>query len=679
MNNYSGNPFEITKAVDLTNEQINELWVDLGDTDHGFYDVIKPTSSMPMFFLGGKGSGRTHILKYFSYELQKMRFTSGVCSGIKKDGYIGIFFRLGTLAESRFSGLGIDSDRWKKCFQYFMDLSIAYKTLTVFEEIFKDCSIDVDYSALSKSISNLFDKRGNEFKGLTLREIIEKIEQFKKDIDYAVNNAPFNRDLLNIEILATEGKLIFDIVNILVQHIEDFEKISVLYLFDELENISFEQQKYIQTLIRMRENPVSFIFSGRLFAVMTKLTQCLTGRGEGEPLENIRNSEFEEVILDNELRKASNYSEFIKKLCLKRVQESFTALQCEDISEVLEYNFHKEDIKDPFASKQLDFLIKEPERARVHLAKLKTKLQKAKCSERITEQIIDNFTYPEYPLVEKTNVFLFYRKWVKSKKEGDLLTASEFIKKNADFFIKSPSANSEHKKVLSHFKADLIAQIYRDHNQPFYYQYTGIDNFIEMSSGIPRSVLSILKETYRISRFKGEKPFLESNARMSKSSQYEGVKAASRVFFETALDGKSGSKEIKNSIDRLATLFAEYRYSDKPTECSVLSFSTKERELTDTTLQNIKRAVEMSLLIKVGDRKDKNSETSEPQYKLAPFLSVLWRFPLTPRGCLSITPALANSIFDPSFKDTYEKSKNERVKKLNVPFEENIDELGLGL
>lgn len=679
MTNYSGNPFEITKAVDLTNEQINELWVDLGDTDHGFYDVIKPTSSMPMFFLGGKGSGRTHILKYFSYELQKMRFTGDVYAGIKNDGYIGIFFRLGTLAESRFSGLGIDPDKWKKCFQYFMDLSIAYKTLTVFEEIFKNCRIDVDYAALSGSISKLFDKKGNEFKGLTLRDIIEKIEQFKRDIDYTVNNAPFTRDLSDIQVLATEGKLIFDIVNILVQYIEGFENVKILYLFDELENISFEQQKYVQTLVRMRENPVSFIFSGRLFAVMTKLTKCLTGSGEGEPLENIRNSEFEEVILDNELRKDSNYSEFIKKLCLKRIQESFPALQCKNISEILEYDFCKEDIMDPFASKQLGFLINEPERVRAHLTKLKTKLQKAKYSECIIKQIIDNVTYPAYPLVEKTSIFLFYRKWMKSTKEGDLLEASEFLKKDSEFFVKNPSANSEHKKVLSHFKADLIAQIYRDHNQPFYYQYTGIDNFIEMSSGIPRSVLSILKETYRISRFKGEKPFLESNARMSKASQYEGVKAASRVFFETALDGKSGSKEIKNSIDRLATLFAEYRYSDKPTECSVLSFSTKERELTDTTLQNIKRAVEMSLLIRVGDRKDKNSETSEPQYKLAPFLSVLWRLPLTPRGCLSITSALANSIFDPSFKGTYERLKNERIKKLNVPFEENIDELGLGL
>ena len=46
------------------------FWVDI--KEHGFYNLIKPETLMPMIIVGSKGSGKTHIMKYFSYELQKI-------------------------------------------------------------------------------------------------------------------------------------------------------------------------------------------------------------------------------------------------------------------------------------------------------------------------------------------------------------------------------------------------------------------------------------------------------------------------------------------------------------------------------------------------------------------------------------------------------------------------------
>ena len=65
------NPFNITKAVDYSDEEINKYWVDIPE-GNGFIDIIKPTSPMPMLILGGKGSGKTHIMRYFSFNLQKL-------------------------------------------------------------------------------------------------------------------------------------------------------------------------------------------------------------------------------------------------------------------------------------------------------------------------------------------------------------------------------------------------------------------------------------------------------------------------------------------------------------------------------------------------------------------------------------------------------------------------------
>ena len=65
------NPFDITKAVDYTDNEIYKYWVDLGGDNQGFEGMIKPNTLMPMIIVGSKGSGKTHIMKYFSYELQK--------------------------------------------------------------------------------------------------------------------------------------------------------------------------------------------------------------------------------------------------------------------------------------------------------------------------------------------------------------------------------------------------------------------------------------------------------------------------------------------------------------------------------------------------------------------------------------------------------------------------------
>ena len=57
------NPFDITKAVDYTDNEIYKYWVDLDG--QASVKVMKPDSLMPMIIVGSKGSGKTHIMKYY--------------------------------------------------------------------------------------------------------------------------------------------------------------------------------------------------------------------------------------------------------------------------------------------------------------------------------------------------------------------------------------------------------------------------------------------------------------------------------------------------------------------------------------------------------------------------------------------------------------------------------------
>jgi hypothetical protein len=62
--NKKQNPFSISKASDLSDQEIRDFWVD----EINFSDLIEPRSLKPKIIVGGKGSGKTHLMKHFSYD-----------------------------------------------------------------------------------------------------------------------------------------------------------------------------------------------------------------------------------------------------------------------------------------------------------------------------------------------------------------------------------------------------------------------------------------------------------------------------------------------------------------------------------------------------------------------------------------------------------------------------------
>src|SRR5580658_7677338 len=113
------NPFDVTKAVDFNDEQINKYFVDM--PAGGFAAMANPRSPMPMLIMGGKGSGKTHLMRYFSYPLQKLRHQANLIR-LREEGYLGIYLRCGGLNAARFRGKGQTEEAWDAVFAYYMEL-----------------------------------------------------------------------------------------------------------------------------------------------------------------------------------------------------------------------------------------------------------------------------------------------------------------------------------------------------------------------------------------------------------------------------------------------------------------------------------------------------------------------------------------------------------------------------
>ena len=79
------NPFSIVKANDYSDEEIVKYWVGLGVGNDSIHMKLRPNELIPKYILGSKGCGKTHLLRYFSYESQKQRFNGDIIKLIKEE------------------------------------------------------------------------------------------------------------------------------------------------------------------------------------------------------------------------------------------------------------------------------------------------------------------------------------------------------------------------------------------------------------------------------------------------------------------------------------------------------------------------------------------------------------------------------------------------------------------
>ncbi len=668
MNKYS-NPFEITSAKDMSDEQIRDFWVDMPNLR--FVDLVKPTSPMPMIILGGKGSGKTHLMRYFSYNLQKMRNPANIIKGLQNEGYIGTYFGLPGLNTARFN-VKKGGEKFLKIFIYYMDLYIADRLLEEIRDAFNgNEELKKNENNISKDILKLFSlpeiRDSKELSSLS--DTINFLDRLRTNIDLAVNNYSLNPNLIDKLIIGTNpGGLIFGIPIILKKYLSQLKNILFLYLMDQLEDIDADHQKHINSLIRDKTDPVSFKIGSRLYGIKTYDTYSA-----GEIIKE--GAEYERLLLDAHFRlKNKNYKAFARKLCTNRLIEA-DYLQNRSINNTKRISidsFFEEYQKDEFATHETAFVTnKYLGEERPYFKILRNKLEDSFNSgvayglliKEHIDQVITLLSVPEYPLLEKANLLLFYREWFNKR---NLVEAAQKIAEDCAEYKKTKDKRKKYGQVLSHFREDFLAQIMRECRGKRNQLYLGLGKFIDMSQGLPRYLLLILKETFKWAVFNGENPF--KNGKISMESQRLGVLEASISFFNDERDVGLDQIIIRDSISKLATLLRAIRFSDKPSECSISTFSANMSRISIKAQHILKSAENWSFLIRIPiGQRDRNSSRVDTKYQLHSMLSPQWELPIYRRGAIALNPSEVNAIFDPHFSGEFENILKGRVNRMTAP------------
>lgn len=641
------NPFNVTKASEYSDEQINKYWVSIGSKD-----VLDPQDNTPKYILGGKGCGKTHLLRYYSYPLQKLRW-GGFSEVIENDKYIGIYSILSTLDASRFEGKNVPERQWNALFKYYFELYIgAFLLKTLSEYIEKDDGREKE-SDFVKAVAGQFLK-GAPLPSMDLRSLINYVENERKNIDYEIENVAFTGNFNNVKINLKAGGLIFNIPLVLREIYDDFKEVKFIYIMDEYEKLFGWQKRYVNSLVWEKQFPSTFWIGARKYGYTDMHTET------GEELK--KGSEYSPFFMDEHYQKhEKDYEEFARELIRKRLKRDDKGAIAE-----LEAKFRngKEDIPGRIKSlKKGNYK---------HLKNLTSKLKaalkkgggvgKEEDVQRIVENIVAHTD--DNPLEQKYKLYMFYQMWADHTPQT-LLRISEVV--NEEYVKYKKGEESKFKNIIEKYKNDLTAQLCEENGEE-YYAYSGLSDLITLSWGNPRVLLLLLKKTIEKSEVFQERP-LDSDGQISLRAQYMGIKETSGWYLDDSeLTGQEGSYAI-TAIRNLAEYFRLYRFSDKPTDTSVCAFNYGTEDVSHNA-SNMIRLMELhSLLVRVdNERKQKNSGKSEITYQLNRILAPNWNLPSARRGIADFGSNVIEAIFN---NESFSKFNSEYLtlkNRMNAPF-----------
>lgn len=642
------NPFALVRASEYTDDQINELWVELGA--HLVEKVIEPKSVNSKYILGGKGTGKTHLLRYHSYQVARRRLANeGGVEVLDKLGYLAIFLRTTALDAGRFEAMEGVRINWQMLFGVYLELRLAESVL--------DAVCDVKSTSHEKTFDDaaFIAKMAESLTAPTVSECRD-VHDFRvwvttqrKSFDAAINNAAFSGELA-LSMPFAIGALCLPIKDALAAFHPKFAEIPLLYLLDEIENLSEHQQQVINSLIRYGEGRATFRVTGRLYARKTLAT---IGGGE----ENRPGSEFAVTLLDPILTEHQRYPEFARSFVISRLRPRdgeklnirglFAELNSDAFFEVALASLRISDEAPPFIS-TFSRMLGIP-------AKGFTKHPLFGVVKKLTQRV---------PMVlAKLNILMFAKRY---KHGSNPIILAEEVAAEAQAFLKGAKSGA-YANAYGHYKGDLFAQICLEARQETNVPYAGWDTFVDMSSGNPRNLLVALGEAYSIAAFR-ELAFTPENP-LPIDLQTAAAEAAARFMFEQDTNYGSNSDRAKISVARLGALLRTARYSLNIPEVSPLAVSFSNEGLASQSRDVLKFALNYSLVFEVVDgRADRNSAQLMRKIYLNPMLSPKWGLGTGRRGDISLNDTLVNAIFDPSQKAEFDACLKALNQKWNDPF-----------
>ena len=212
------------------------------------------TASSPCVLMGGRGTGKTTVLRCMSYEGQ-YALHGNDSSSISSWDYYGMYYRVNTNRVTAFVGPEIDSQRWQKTFGHYLNLVLCDLAVKFIEwyQVRAPNQVEMTQSQCALISESLAIKISTDISSLS-----ENIGLAKLRFESYINNIA-EADQIELSMQGAPVDELFSQLRKLVV----FSNKRFFFLLDEYENFEDYQQQIVNTLIKHSGELYSFKVSVR--------------------------------------------------------------------------------------------------------------------------------------------------------------------------------------------------------------------------------------------------------------------------------------------------------------------------------------------------------------------------------------------------------------------------------
>jgi len=474
------NPFSDYNANTLNSQQIIEFW----ESPFGNYlldireeEVVSEKTAI--VFTGGRGTGKTMLLKHFSLSSQRERAqleNKNLKDYLLDQGCIGLYIRFDSPLLIGFEGLGISQQQWDVIFTHFFEMTICKTYVETFKILSEENVISKEDEELLTI--GLVDILGYEINDINnLDEIARALSEDINYVNRYRSEAIFGDCEFKPHKIYTFGSLQYITADLFKKSCKDLMDINNLILLDEYENFLAFEQKIVNSAIKFSKN-IAFRVGMRPVGFHTFATVS-----DNEFIKEHR--DYKNVVFDNPLIKKSNskYFDFLYAIAEKRLSQVpiFKSNGLIDIKKIL-------GDKENYEQEALEIVKGKDKHIQEYLQEI-AKLNKRKNSTfNKNDERLKKLYYPENPLYEMQNMRMLLKPYpieyvVKAFEDYLNNTQSEESKKYRNDYI--------NKYRFSYLF--VLCSIYKVESK----QYYGFNDFAYLSSGIVGTFLELCRCSFQ--------------------------------------------------------------------------------------------------------------------------------------------------------------------------------------
>ena len=573
------NPFDDYNANVLDPELIMQYWFTpfstgaLKDFDEKRFFAEK----MPIILQGSRGSGKTTILKYFSFPVQCERALQNnitIQQQLLKDEGVGFYFRCDDSFLKEFKSvfsIAVQS-KWTACFEHYLELFLVKSLIELICKLSKDYSRNFADEILKAA--NLSELRA-DCNFPNMHSFSEYIGSEIRYINTFKNESLFTQAKFEPKHIWSIYDISSKIIHAISLTAPELSQLNYLLLIDEFENLPIELQKQFNTMIKFCRPDISMRIGRRSENIVT--TETINS------IEYLREQhDYHLIILDQE-QDIQSLRPYLLGIAEKRLATMDSSLFSTSMIDILG---DKEDLDSECQ--------KVANGKNLHLLYILSSNQRIKSQNGLIDQIVSIISYPENRIAETLTAL-----WVsRCEEQEDPLDVAKFTVNAMHAFF-----NKGAHPLLEKYKNDysnkyryaitvLICAAYR--KDKLYY---GFNALCYLSEGNARTFINLCKAIISDALFYEKKNFLSTKT-ISAESQSRAIKSYSQSEFNSVCSIIQNGKSIREFLLCLGNVFSEFHKDRLVRYPETNQFIYNPDDLSPENRETLEIAISWSLIKK---------------------------------------------------------------------------------